>query len=219
MVRRLTLLLWIVLAVSASAASLTRLEIRQRLRTYWGEFRTTNSFYPDSVLNPIINDAQWYIAHFGQAIERETTFAMTQDLSVYNLPADFDGVVGVLRKNKNTKPIVMNFMPWEQFSFGAVEQYQYTIYNQKFYTFPIPEANYDSITVMFFGIATDLSADTSHSTLPLYWSRAVPVIADQLIRLKDQTPEQDIFTAIEAKVKQLKRSHLTQAAQKPTTGQ
>lgn len=219
MIVRLVVLFWSLLFVFANAQSLTRAEIRQRLGMYWGEFEPSNSYYPDSVRNIAINDAQWYIAHFGQVIERETTFTIDDGTTVYNLPADFDGVVGAWLVSKETKPVILNFMPWDLFSMAAVEATQFSIHNGKLYIFPVPDGSPGQVRIMFYGTPTDMSSDTSHCALPLYWPRAVPVIAVELLKFKDEIGEQDLFMRIEAKVKQLKRNYLSLPAGKPVSGQ
>ncbi len=193
-----------------SSYGLTRTEIRQRLRLNWGEFVSTNSYYPDSVLNLAIADAEYNIAHFGRALERDTVIHMLGATEYYSLPSMFDGHIALYRHSKNTAPVMIPFVDQKALSSGVTSStplQQFTIYNSKLYVFPTASSDGDSVRLLYFAFPTPMSADTSTCSLGEYWSRLVPIVANDLIRLKDM-PAESIIQIIRPKIEEYRRNYI-----------
>lgn len=212
MIIRILLLLC---ALSSSALCATRSDVRLNTRVYWGEVYTDLSYYPDSIVNAVINDAQALIAHVGMAIERDTTINLVENRGRYALPSNFDGCIGVFNWNDATGQITQDFMTWDTFSKGLADAtvQQYSIWANYLYSFPRPTEGEDSILVLYYAKALDMDADTTTCQLPAHWVSVLPQIATDLLKVKDKDDPQFLLQ-LEQKILAFRREHVKRQSAK-----
>jgi len=214
--KAIVLLLVLVLASVATAGTLTLSDLLLRTRAYWGEYNSANSNWPDSVLTPIINDAEAMVAHVAKCIERDTTIVFVENQENYALPSDYDGHIGVKRYGKTTNPANLLFVSYDQYSRmpkqeGAQPDH-FSIADDEIFIWPVPEEDEkDSIRVIYYAYASGMSAGSDTCDVKKYWQGIIPMVAKDLIGLKDQ-PASDVLTKVRGEITAWRRDHQSVAA-------
>lgn len=210
-------LMVLVFNVTALAGDLTLANLLLRTRAYWGEYNSANSGWPDSVLIPIINDAEAMIAHVGKAIERDTTILLDSLVDSYDLPSDFDGPLLVRKYGKTTVPGILTFVPFPLYSQGYDNQgnvpEHYSIGDNDLWVWPLPtESSKDSLRLVYYASPSGMDSTSDTCDLTGYWERLIPLVAKDLIKLKDLTADQ-LLAKITAEIQAWQREHLMKQAE------
>lgn len=146
-----------------------RTSVRQRLGV-----PSTDSFYTDTILTGLINEAlNWYAGQWDWPwLEKSETISCADADSDYSLASDYQSTIAVI--DSTGTPLVEK--PFDELLFmtdaKSANPHFYTVYNATLHVRPVPNGSFN-LTHYYRAAETALSGDSDTPAMPDQWLGAV----------------------------------------------